>query len=176
VPSEFDPSQIPKTTSTWSSMMWPFSKSRQELNDLPPISSDAHVWSIAEATYDDAPLIVRFNSGAKAWQGCKSLPIKLAFAVPLNTPNVGGLPDPEENRVLSDVEAAILHEVEAASKGILVLVLTMGTMKEFVFYVPAGVDIGAIHEAIRRRVSTHDVQCIGVEDPAWEAYTQFTDV
>jgi hypothetical protein len=46
-------------------------------------------------------------------------------------------------------------------------------MREFVFYIASGADIGTMHQNIRRRVSTHEVQCKAVMDRSWDAYTQF---
>ena len=152
--------------------MWPFTR-RRDLSTLPRISSEDHRWGVAEGAYDGAPLIVRFNSSAKEWLGHKALAIKLGFAVPLNAPNEGGLPDPDENPQLNDVEDVIVREVEAGATGILALVLTTGTMREFVFYITAGADIGAIHAAIQEGVSTHEVQCIGITDPKWDTYTEY---
>ena len=106
--------------------------------------------------------------------GHSGLPIKLGFAIPLNSPNENGLPDPDENWQLNDVEDVILREVEAGTKGIHVLALTDGTMKEFVFYIPRGADIKKIHEKIQESVSTHDVQCMALEEPKWDSYRQFT--
>jgi hypothetical protein len=51
--------------------------------------------------------------------------------------------------------------------------LTTGVMREFVFYIAPDADIAAIHQAVRSRVSSHDVQCMAVTEPAWEAYLQF---
>jgi hypothetical protein len=156
--------------------MWPFSRREKDLNALPTISSDEHRWSIATADYDDSPLLVRINSSAKKWLGHKSLGIKLGFAVPLNSPNEGGMPDPEENQQLNDVEDVILREVEARATGILVLVLTTGTMREFVFYITDDADIATIHEVIQKSVSSHEVQCMAVKDPTWEAFKEFGEV
>ncbi len=153
--------------------MWPFSRRQKDLNTLPPISSEAHTWSVAKTSYEESPLIVRFNSSAKEWVGHKALAIKIGFAVPLNAPNDGGLPNPEENQQLNDIEDLILREIEAHAKGIHALVLTTGTTKEFVFYITNNVDIAAIHNAVRSAVSTHEVQCMAVTDPRWDAYTQF---
>jgi hypothetical protein len=156
--------------------MWPFSRRPKDLSALPTITSDSHTWAIAEANYDQSPLLVRINTSAKEWSGHSSLTIKVGFAVPLNSPNEGGMPDPEENHQLNDVEDAIIREVEAKAKGILVLVLTTGTMREFVFYVTEDADIGAIHKAIQNSVVSHEVQCMAVKDPKWETYNQFGGV
>jgi hypothetical protein len=153
--------------------MWPFARRQKDLNTLPSISSEDHKWSVAEASYEGSPLIVRLNSSAQEWLGHKALPIKLGFAVPLNAPNEGGLPQPDENKQLNDVEDVILREVEAKVRGIYALVLTTGTMREFVFYIVADADIKAVHDAIRKSVSTHEVQCMAETDPKWATYAQF---
>jgi hypothetical protein len=75
---------------------------------------------------------------------------------------------------LLEVEDVIIEEVGAKAQGIYVLVLTTGTMREFVFYIAGNADIGAIHEVIVDRVETHEVQCMAVEDPKWDAYKQFS--
>jgi hypothetical protein len=118
-------------------------------------------------------LIVRFNASAKDWTGHKELQVKLGFAIPLNNPHPGGLPDPEENQQLNDIEDIVRREVQAKTIGIHVLVLTTGTMREFVFYVAAGADIAAIHQAAQHAVGTHEVQCQAIMDPDWDAYNCF---
>lgn len=42
------------------------------------------------------------------------------------------------------------------------------------FYVPSGVDIKAIHEAVQAAVATHEVQCMALNEPQWDSYRQFT--
>ena len=154
--------------------MWPFKRKQLDIETLPPLSSEDSQWAVAEAAYDSSPLIIRFNESAGEWKGHPELPIKLGFAIPLNSPNEGGLPDPDENLQLNDVEDVLVREIEARSRGIQTLALTTGTMKEFVFYVPQGVDIKAIHEAVQAAVSTHEVQCMAVMEPKWDTYEQFT--
>lgn len=153
--------------------MWPFRRRAKSVEMVPPVTSDDYRWSILETTYDGDPLLIRLNATAKEWLGHPSLGIRLGFAVPLNAPNEGGLPTSEENRELNEVEDVILQEFEARTRGVYALALTTGVMREFVLYVGADADIAAIHEAIRQRVTTHEVQCMAVKDPAWDTYTQF---
>jgi hypothetical protein len=143
------------------------------MNDLPAISDPGPHWGVAEAEYDGSPLIVRFNETAKEWVAHPEMPIKLGFAIPLNRPNETGLPHPDENKQLGQIEDVIVREVEDKARGIQVLVLSTGTMKEFVFYIVAGADIKTIHKAVQSHVSTHDVQCIADHEPAWDSYTAF---
>jgi|ERR1700685_2505967 len=152
--------------------MWPF-KRRLDIATLPSVASAAHRWSVHQATHEGAPLIVRLNSSAEEWARHPAPGVKLGFAVPLNAPCKGGLPTSEENSELQEIEEVILEEVGSTAKAVYVLSITTGEMKEFVFYIAPGVDIAATHQTIRSRVRSHDVQCMAITDPAWEAYTQF---
>jgi hypothetical protein len=154
--------------------MWPFSRKLKDIGSLPAITDPSHTWGVAEGNYNGAPLIVRFSQSARDWCSHPGLPIKLGFAVPLNSPSEGGLPDPNENRQLNEIEDTIRGEVAGRTKAIHALVLTTGTMKEFVFYIPLGVDIKSLHEAIQAAVPTHDVQCMAVKEPKWDSYKEFS--
>jgi hypothetical protein len=152
-------------------MIWPFSKNEEEL-EIPPEGEQQ--WSVAQGESDGAALLVRYNETAAGFAGHSKLPIKLGFAIPLNSPNVGGLPDAEENSELDVIEDLIGREVMAATHGVYALVLTTGVMKEFVFYIAPGADIAKLHEDIRNQVSSHDVQCMAVEERKWESFRAFT--
>lgn len=151
-------------------MIWPFSKRKKELA-IPP--EDEHQWGVAQGEYDGAALIVRYNQTAAEIAGHPELPIKLGFAIPLKRPDVGGLPDAEENSELDVIEDLIGREVMAATHGVYTLAITTGEMKEFVFYIAPGADIAKLHEDIRNQVSSHDVQCMAVEERKWESFRTF---
>lgn len=153
--------------------MWPFKRKESDIKTLPPLSDESHRWGVAELGFDSSPLIVRYNESARSWIGHSGLPIKLGFAIPLNFPNEGGLPDPDENEQLSIVEDTIVQEIASRTIALQALALTTGVMKEFVFYIPRGVDIKSIHESIQAAVESHEVQCMAVTDPKWDSYSQF---
>jgi hypothetical protein len=152
-------------------MRWPFTKKTSEPT-IPPVEEQR--WAVAQEHSDDAPLLVRVNESARDLVGHPGLPIKLGFAIPLNRPNDGGLPDTEENEELLAVEDLIVAQVLEASVGIHALTLTNGVMKEYVFYVPEGLDFAGLHAAVRARVSTHDVQCMADHEPRWDSYCEFS--
>lgn len=154
--------------------MWPFKPRQLDINTLPSLSGDGCRWGVAEARYDSSPLIVRFNETARDWAGHSALPIKLGFAVPLNAPSAGGLPGPEENAQLNEVEDILVAKLAALPRVLHALVLTTGVIREFIFYVPAGVDIKQLHESIQFAVKTHEVQCVATMEPKWDSYRQFT--
>ena len=153
--------------------MWPFSRKRARPTGPPAANDATHEWGVAQGTFEDAPLIVRYNETAKAWDASNEFPIKLGFAVPLRSPNEGGLPDPDENASLDDVEDLICEHVALATPGVHALVLTTGIMKEYIFYIPADVDIQSLHENIQSAVDSHEVQCIAEHEPKWDTYHGF---
>ena len=154
--------------------MWPFKRKELDIKSLKPVSDDGHRWGVAEADVDSSPLIVRYNQSARDWIAHSQLPIKLGFAIPLNSPNENGLPDPEENEQLNEIEDVVLRLVASRTPALHVLTLTTGIMKEFVFYIPRGVDIRSLHESIQTAVVTHKVQCMATSDPKWGSYMQFS--
>ena len=57
------------------------------------------------------------------------------------------------------------------------LTLITGAMKEYVFYIATGVDIASLHAGVRDSVSSHEVQCIAVQEPVWSRIaSSFRDV
>ena len=154
--------------------MWSFSQKTKDLQTLPSISDPCHRWGIAEGDYDGSPLIVRFNNSGKEWCAHPGLPIKLGFAVPLNTPTENGLPESVESEQLSDIEDVIVREVQARTKGLHALVLSTSNMKEFVFYIPRRVDVESLHKAVQEAVPTHDVQCMAEKEVKWDSFTDFS--
>ncbi len=152
-------------------MRWPFSKKDRELR-IPPV--EAQRWTVAHAGVGGEPLIVRSNDAARELAGHPALPIKLGFAVPLNRPNEGGLPDGEEHQQLTAVEDLIAAQVLASGPGVHALTLTTGVMQEVIFYVTPDRDFAGLHARVTEAVSSHTVQCLAVEDPEWESFLEFT--
>ena len=119
-------------------------------------------------------MFVRLNEAAHPYIGHAELGIKLGFAIPFNVPAQNGGPDPTENETIADLEDTIIDAVAAATNGIHVLTLTAPEAKELVFYISEGSDIGSLHESLRAKSDTHDVQCMAVRDPEWESFREFS--
>jgi hypothetical protein len=152
-------------------MHWPFSKKYRELR-IPPLAEQR--WTVAQGDYGGNPLLVRFNEAGRELVGHPGLPIKLGFAVPLHRPHEGGLPDAQENEELAAVEDLVAQRVLAAAVGLHAMTLTTGIMKEYVFYITPGLDIAGLHAALRKDVSSHELQCMATEEPGWESFREFT--
>jgi len=74
------------------------------------------------------------------------------------------LPDAAENAELLAIEDVICRHVLAKAVGLFALTLTTGVMKEWVFYIAPDVDIATLHADIRGHVTSHEVQCMAVEE------------
>ena len=150
--------------------MWSFSEKYPNIAEYDAQNSK---WSIGQGVYKGSPIIVRKNTSAKLWLGHIELSLKLSFAVPLNEPKPGRMPTANENMALEKIEDVIDVEVSKYFSGIFMMVITMGTFKEFVFYVKPGPDIGALHLGLKSMVGNYEVQCSGVIDKNWKAYKSF---
>jgi len=152
--------------------------SQKQYPDIDSLEDIEQLWSVGKVSYSWGPLIVRYSVTAQNWLKHPMLPVKLGFAIPLNYPNKGGLPHPEENRELDLAEGIICQEVLSRFNGIYTLALTTGKMKEFVFYIPFENNINSkvseIHKIVDKEVKTHEVQCMAKKDPEWTSYIEFT--
>lgn len=150
--------------------MWPFKK------HLPvtSLNSDATEWSVFEASTVSGPMLVRVNTTAKQWAKHPELGIRVGFAIPLNHPNPGALPDPSENLALNQVEDKILACLKSSGPTIHALSITTGTFKEFVFYIQNSDIISGAHARLKAEISSHDVQCVAEHDAKWTVYSSFS--
>ncbi len=151
--------------------MWPFKKRQKDIQDLP--SDDLHRWTVLQSESDDGPMLIRRNDTAKDWAKHPSLNIRVGFAVPLNSPKPGELPDPDENLILNDIEDALCKFMKATGPSIQVLVVATGTFKEFVFYMNNGEGIESAHKNAIAAFPDYNIQCYGENDPNWESYLQW---
>ena len=153
--------------------MWPFGKKYSALTKL---DAAADRWSVVHGIMDGDQILFRINDTANKWVGHPEMNLKLGFAIPLNQPTPGGIGTAEENKVLQEIEELIFKAVEERCTGILVLVISDGRMKEFVFYIVPGPDLRQMHLGIQDQVKTHEVQCIGQIEKQWESYVYFRNL
>ncbi len=124
---------------------------------------------IVTGTYDEKPLIARFDTSAEQLIGRYS--IQVGVAIPLNDPTPEGFPTPDEDEQLGRIEATLLRKADERS--VLAGVITTGGMREFVLYSSSSTWLEAFHEAMKAAVSTHQVHVIAKNDPTWAVYKSF---
>lgn len=132
-------------------------------------------WRVAQGAIQGSPAIVRVNDNLKPFVGKSDHTLKIGFAIPLNSPNPGGLPTPEENEQLGPIEDRIVQVLRESGSVVEALAITMGTFKEFVFYTKPkrSTDVQAIHERLMDQIKTHEVQCYAEVEPKLDTYRQW---
>jgi len=126
-------------------------------------------WMIITGTYEDKPLIARFDTSTEQLKGRYS--VQVGVAIPLNDPTPDGLPTPPEDQELGTIEETLLRKVD--QQCVLVGVITTAGMREFVLYTNSSAWIEAFHETMKAAVQTHQVHVMAKTDPDWSVYKSF---
>ena len=151
--------------------MWPFKKQK----NLADLTDENQQWSVIEAANESGPILVRVNNSAAEWAKHPELNIRVGFAIPLNSQNPGGLPDEEENLLLNDIENGLCELLKKTGSSIQVLAITTGQFKEFVFYIQNAEGIEVAHKKAIAQFPSHEIQCVGENDPDWQVYNEWAN-
>jgi len=147
--------------------MWPFN--RKTSPERLPIDGP---WSIAEGENDGNVMIVRSNAGYRDFGSVPGYEHQVGIAVPLRRPEPTGLPSPEENFELGEIEARICNSLQEQAESLLVAIITTSGMKEFVLYTRDPQRVKQRFEQLRNQVTSHELQLIIQADEDWEIYAQ----
>ena len=132
-------------------------------------------WQVAQGEYDGNPIIVRINVNLRPFVGKSDHVLKIGIAIPLNSPRLGEMPDPEENKIISIIEDKVLDTLKAKGSAVQALAITTGTFKEFVYYAKPEIDVASFHQELKSGINSHDVQCIASIEKQWETYMQWAN-
>ncbi len=133
-------------------------------------------WAILHGKQGDSVMIIRVNTGAQAIAGHPRFDHRAGFATrcATTTANPTGLPSVEENAELQEVEERLDEALRGDREALMVLAITGGGVKEWVFYT-------ADPESTKRRalefvktVTSHKLQFYIKPDPGWEAYRKLS--
>jgi hypothetical protein len=144
---------------------------RPEVDTTPHEIADA--WELSEGEYDGRRLITRFNEGAKVVMGRPGYSIQIGVAVPFTAPTEEGMPSDVDMEALEAFEEVVIDR--AASRAVLVGIITTGGMREYVLYTGSGDWIEGFHHELQAALPSHDVQVMAQQDPKWSVYRQFVD-
>ena len=136
------------------------------------LNMDDHKWSVDETTLNDLPFYIRFNTSLSSAKYKEKFPMKVGFTIQFNDNSPVGLPTDEEAQELNVVEDSIIDLVQ--KQGVQALSLTSGGIREFIFYVQENTDIASIHQSLLNNIKTHEVHCMGLEEPNWDTYNEYT--
>jgi hypothetical protein len=119
--------------------------------------------------------MIRINGALEPFAGNTDHNLKIGFAIPLNNPNPGRMPDPDENEQIGFFEDRILEVLRSKGSAVQALALTMGTFKEFVFYARPDVDVKSVHEQLMKEIESHEVQCMARIEDDWATYNEWAN-
>ncbi len=117
-------------------------------------------------------MVLRINSCAAKYAAHPELPIRLGVTVAFNAPNEHGFCTPEEGEQLNQIEDQLISRLQANHAGFLVLVVTYGGKREFIFYVHDEQQASTAVEVVRDRMTSHSLQYGLQADRKWLYYSQ----
>ena len=146
--------------------MWPFNKKTRAPERL-PIDGP---WSVAHGENNGRVVIVRSNTGYKAFSKIAGYEHQVGIAVPLNAPEPTGLPSPAEDAELGVIEDAVCVSLEQDAESLLVAIISTGGMREFVFYTRAPDEVKRRFEELQTALASHEIQLMIQTDKDWKVY------
>jgi hypothetical protein len=130
-------------------------------------------WSLLTGEDSGQPLVVRRNDSASDLLGSPAYRTRVGIALPFARPTETGLPDNDEAAELYQIEDAICDRMGADELALLVLTITGGNVKELVFYTRDPKKAQLAIDAVRTRVTSHEIQNYVEDDPEWDVYREF---
>lgn len=117
-------------------------------------------------------MIVRANTGYREFGSVSGYAHQVGIAVPLKTSETTGLPSPEEDAQLGEIEEILCGSLEQRAESLFVGVITTGGMREFVFYTRNPRSVQHLFETLRGRITSHELQLMIQPDMTWDVYAQ----
>src|SRR5207247_9623773 len=116
----------------------------------------------------------RVRYGTHSTIGHAANPYRVGVATQVRATAANGMPTPEENATLQEVEDRLSRALEVDRETLLVVVLTTNGVKEWVLYTSDPDATKRRMQAFAPTVSTHRLQMVVEQDKAWSVYRQFT--
>ncbi len=146
-----------------------FSRKKASLPDSLPAGS----WGVVQGSNQGNLLLARVRKGLGAIVGHAAYPFRVGVATRVRATAANGMPTPEENATLQELEDRLSRALEVDREALLVVALTTNGVKEWVLY-------SSDPDATKRRmqdfaptVGTHKLQMVVGQDKDWAVYRQF---
>ena len=129
-------------------------------------------WTVYQGTYQGRAIIVRANTALKQFKHKESFPFRLGLAFPLRQPDENGMAVDRENQELYAIEDRLDSALTKQKVALPALVISTGGMREFVFYCKQPESAKKEVEALKRAISTHELQYYIEQDKDWEMFSE----
>jgi hypothetical protein len=127
-----------------------------------------------QGQYNGNVMIVRLNTGYKEFTSVPGYEHQVGIAMPLRAPQPTGLPLPEEDKQLAEIEDALCASLEQQAESLFVAVITTRGMREFVFYTRHPEHVKHRFEKLRGTITSYAIQLMIQPDKPWRIYQQLT--
>jgi hypothetical protein len=131
-------------------------------------------WSILKGEDQNKIMFVRRNDSAIQLMEHPNYKYRIGIAIPLLNPTSNGLSTDEEAKDLHSIEDSLISEIGKNQDAVLVLVITTGGMREFVFYTKTSDSLKDSILLIQDKYKTYKLQFYITEDFYWEVYKEFS--
>lgn len=128
--------------------------------------------SVAEDQSGGKVMIVRSNTGYRQFPGVSDYEYQAGIAVPFRASEPTGLPSPDEEAELGEIEDTVRQSFQEHAESLLVAIVTADGMREFVLYTRAPEQLRQRFERLRNGFTSHEIQLIIQLDKDWEIYAE----
>ena len=87
-----------------------------------------------------------------------------------------GLPEPDYNRTLLDLDLAIIEAMECGENGLVVLIETFAGRRNYYGYLAPEAQVAAEIRSLRKRFPNHKITVKQGQDPEWALYSEYCDL
>ena len=124
-------------------------------------------WLTAEKTHEGFPLFLRRPTGLDVTALRQSLPSLAVVTHTFARRKPDGLPEPDYNDGLADMDFALVTAFDIDQTGVPVLIETFGGERNYYFYVAPDTDVPDVVSAIARRYPAERLTWTVRPDPEW---------
>jgi hypothetical protein len=140
-----------------------------------PDSLPSGPWSMIQGVQDGQLLLARVHMDFQTFPQRATYPFRVGVATKVVTLAENGMPTVEENAKLQELEKHIQQIFEADREAMLVVALTCGGVKEWVFYTSNPASTKQRMMAFAPSVTTHKLQMMIEPDEDWTVYGDFAN-
>jgi hypothetical protein len=149
--------------------IWPLKKKSFEPKDRLHFEDR---WDMLRGVDKGRPMLVR-RRAASGLIGHPEYPYQVGIAIPCNDPDANGFPGKDELPQLDEIDDKLVAALQRDNESVLVIVITTGNMREFVFYTSAPESVKVKFERLQAEITTHQLQMIIQADKDWRVYRAF---
>ncbi len=146
-----------------------FSRRKPSVADSLPAGS----WALVQSSNQGKLLLARVRKGLGSLIGHAAYPFRIGVATPVRATAANGMPTPEENATLQDLEERLAKALETNREALFVVALTTNGVKEWVFYTSDPEATKRRMQAFAPTVTSHKLQMVAAADKDWVVYRQF---